>query len=251
MQTTITYFTLTCTEDLHTFFTDMYLITAATEFEMRPFRAACPPWATHLELITGVGLLETAVRLTEYLVMESAAVTGVINFGVAGAYEAERPKGSPALLDICLAREEVVGDLGICLDGRIEALDEDVLPVKGHFFLDMDLLARAKTIFAGQGISFHSGTFVTVNCATGTTARGRLLRDTHGGLCENMEGAAVARVCNHFALPCLELRCVSNMVEDRDLGRWRLRRACERAGKITALLFRELFKAREQQEGSR
>ena len=57
----------------------------------------------------------------------------------------------------------------------------------------------------------------------------------------DMEGAAVARVCGALQVPCLELRCISNMVEDRDLSKWRLREACEKAGATAALLMEEVF----------
>jgi len=63
-----------------------------------------------------------------------------------------------------------------------------------------------------------------------------MLAGLYRGLCENMEGAAVARVCREFGLPCLELRCVSNLVEDRDRSRWRLRDACAMAAEAAALV---------------
>ena len=37
-----------------------------------------------------------------------------------------------------------------------------------------------------------------------------------------MEGAAVAMVCKTFNTPCVELRCISNMVEDRNTADWML-----------------------------
>jgi len=37
-----------------------------------------------------------------------------------------------------------------------------------------------------------------------------------------MEGAAVALACQQLAVPLLELRGISNLVEDRDTRRWDL-----------------------------
>jgi futalosine hydrolase len=51
-----------------------------------------------------------------------------------------------------------------------------------------------------------------------------------------MEGAAVARVCKEFSLPCLEIRCISNMVEDRDQAKWQLQEACTQVGKAVATI---------------
>jgi futalosine hydrolase len=67
-----------------------------------------------------------------------------------------------------------------------------------------------------------------------------MLAARFGGLCENMEGAAVARVCAAFDLPCLELRSISNRVEDRDTGRWRLKEACAKAGAAVARVLEHL-----------
>ena len=44
-----------------------------------------------------------------------------------------------------------------------------------------------------------------------------------------MEGAALAHVAAIYGVPLLELRAVSNLVEDRDLSRWRIREAADTA----------------------
>jgi futalosine hydrolase len=52
-----------------------------------------------------------------------------------------------------------------------------------------------------------------------------------------MEGAAVAQVCAHQQVPFLELRGISNLVEDRDLARWDLKTGAETAQRaVQALL---------------
>ena len=217
----------------------MYLVTAATDFEMQPFLAACRDRvAAHL--VTGIGPVETAVRLYGWLSKNNGTVRGVINFGIAGAYVQPDDTDAPRLLDICLAEQEFFGDLGICLEDRIEQFDNKELQVEDSFVLDKDLLTRAGRILHANQMSFYTGAFVTVNCASGTAKRGKMLADRYRALCENMEGAAVARVCGEFDLPCLELRCVSNLVEDRDTTRWQLKKACRRAGEVTALVTEHL-----------
>lgn len=67
-----------------------------------------------------------------------------------------------------------------------------------------------------------------------------MLRQRYDALCENMEGAAVARICEEYMLPLLEMRAVSNYVEDRDLTRWKLKEACDQAGKAAAMLLKGL-----------
>ncbi|GAB4344880.1 MAG: futalosine hydrolase [Desulfobulbaceae bacterium] len=211
----------------------MYLVTAATGFEMEPYRAAATREAP--ALVTGIGPVETAVRLTTRLVTIHDRVSAVINFGVAGAYVgASGPRAG--MLDLCFAEREVLGDLGVCLGAAIEPVTGPGLEAETVFEMDRTLLERAAAILAREKTPFHRGTFVTVNCATGTQRRGAMLAALHGGLCENMEGAAVARVCREFGLPCLELRCVSNLVEDRNTKNWKLREACRKAGEVTARL---------------
>ena len=217
----------------------MFLVAAATEFEMNPFQAACRIDSVRM-LVTGIGPVETAVNLSVWLARRGETVQGVVHFGVAGAYQQPEGKNSPQLLDICLAEQEILGDLGICFADRIERFSGPELQAPDTFVLDRSLLAKAGSILWSSGIPFHSGTFVTVSCASGTARRGELLAGQYQGMCENMEGAAVARVCAEFKLPCLELRCISNLVEDRDMKRWQLRNACGKAGEVAALVVERL-----------
>lgn len=224
----------------------IYLVTAATEYEMKPLLAQCRSGGFS-HLLTGVGPVETAVRVSSWLHQHGEKVAGVINFGVAGAYFPFSGGEGPGLLDICIAEREVFGDLGVCLPGRIEPFSGKALRVPDSFVMDPDLLARTREIFQTGQIHCYAGTFVTVTCASGTAERGKMLAGQHKGLCENMEGAAVARVCSEFALPCLEIRCISNMVEDRDRSRWQLQKACLRSAEVTSTVVNHLV---EYQKGS-
>jgi futalosine hydrolase len=55
-----------------------------------------------------------------------------------------------------------------------------------------------------------------------------------------MEGAAAAQVCSMFSLDLVELRCISNMVEDRKPSAWKLEEACLRAADTTRIILKEL-----------
>ncbi len=216
----------------------MILATAATEIEMQAFLVEWPgTGAPCLTLITGVGPMETALRLTRFLCETAQRVHAVVNFGVCGAYLQQGGQPQPKLLDICLAEQEVIGDLGICQQDGIEYLDRS-LTGDLAFQLDPSLLGICRKILAGAGQSSSSGVFVTVNAVTATLARGDMLQRRWQGLCENMEGAAVARVCREFAIPCLELRAISNYVEERKPENWRLREACLKAGQCAALIIK-------------
>lgn len=216
----------------------MYLITAATEFELAPFCQAVSTAVPFGTLVTGIGPVEAAVQSALFLARHTGAITGVLNIGVAGAYF--RDQGGAGLLDICLANREVLGDLGICSGDHIQSLGGGTLDIAEEFDLHHPVLLQAAEILHSLQVACRVGTFVTVNCVSGSRKRGDALSLRHEALCENMEGAAIARVCQHFALPLLELRCVSNMVEQRDQQQWRLREACQRGGEIAAEVFKRL-----------
>ncbi|MGI6657220.1 MAG: futalosine hydrolase [Desulfobulbus sp.] len=216
----------------------MLLVTAATTFEMQALLQCLSGEADgFVPLVTGVGPVEAAMVVTAFMAVQPAGAPpcrAVINFGVAGAYCQQQDHAE--LLDICLAEREILGDLGICHADRVESLDSPSLPVPTVFDLDPALLARARIVLDREGIVYRSGVFVTVSCTSGSRERGILLERQYQGLCENMEGAAVARVCRHFGAPLLEVRCISNLVEDRCPSHWRLREACARCGEVVARL---------------
>jgi len=220
----------------------MYLLTTATDLEMQAFAEAGGNTQNTLQLVTGLGPVETTLSLSCLLHEQLNQVDAVLNFGVAGAYPDNGTDLLAGLLDICLAEQEILGDLGICLQDGFERFTSADLRVEDSFVLDPSLLAVAGRALDCAGIVYKNGTFITVNCASGTRKRGWRLAREFQGLCENMEGAAVARVCNHFALPCLEVRCISNMVEDRDTKKWQLKQACTRAGQAAATIVNYLVK---------
>ena len=212
----------------------MILLVAATEMEALPL-AGKTAGRSHELCVAGVGPLETAVRLTRRLCEARGGISLVLNFGVAGAYV-----GSGAgLLDLCLAEQEVLGDFGIYHAGRIEPFGGQ-LASRSVFSLDSRYLAQAAEILGTQESGCKKGVFVTVNGVSATAERGALLRAAHNGLCENMEGGAVARVCEEFAVPCLEVRCVSNMVEDRNPANWQLAAAVRKCGQAVSLLVEQI-----------
>jgi len=218
----------------------MIVAIAATQLEMEPFLAAVlrqgGMWPT---CVTGVGPVETAVRLGAYVHNRGSELSGILQFGVGGAYFNPQSAHQAGVLDVFLAATEVLGDCGICFPDRMEYLAEDLDGVR-QMSLASPLLDRAEDVLKGSAIDYRLGHFVTVNGVSGTAARGRMLQEKWQGLCENMEGAAAARVCLEYGLPLLEIRVVSNMVEDRDRGNWQLSAACIKAGEIAAFLMKEL-----------
>ncbi len=218
----------------------MILIVCATEFELQPLLEIVPAdesrWAS---LVCGVGVVEATLSLSRMLEQRKGEFNAVLHFGVGGAYIPASDE-SVKLLDICLAKEELFGDFGICHNDQIESLPEHLVH-QSRYPLDAGLRKQCIQLLEKKHIILKQGTFVTVAGVSGTAKRGKMLRHQYDGLCENMEGAAVARVCEEFSLPLLELRCISNYVEDRDLSRWKLQEACRDAAVCTAAFLQELL----------
>lgn len=220
----------------------MYLIASSTELEISQLRENRQLRDNFSFLVTGVGVVESAISLARFL-SEAEKRTdciqlldGLILFGVCGAYGGTGTN----ILDICLAEEEHFGDFGIAMNSEIQYFTDDVLKNPCHFDLKNSLFDQMEKNLAALHIPHKSGHFVTVNSSTGTRARGDFLRDKFNAICENMEGAALARVCEIYGLPMAELRCVSNIVEDRDRSKWKIKEAVTKGSCVLAKLLVEL-----------
>jgi futalosine hydrolase len=75
----------------------------------------------------------------------------------------------------------------------------------------------------------RTGRFLSLAQVTGVSPLANQLFERFGAICENMEGAAAAHVCALYDLPFLEVRGISNLVENRDRSRWRIPEAARTA----------------------
>jgi futalosine hydrolase len=191
----------------------------------------------------GMGKTNAAHGLTALL--ERREVRGIIGFGVAGAYA-----GSGLQVgDVALASKAVYGDEGVEAPGGwlstegigIPLLEQDGRPVYNEIVLDAGRVRRATDALTAAGVHVRVGPFVTVSACSGTAVRGAAVAARFGGMVEGMEGAALAHVSALYACPFLEVRAVSNPVEDRDLSKWRLPEAASAAQRAV----RALVAARE------
>ena len=167
---------------------------------------------------TGIGVVNTAHALTRQFEAELPAL--VIQFGIAGAYV-------PACLpvaSVALATEEIYGDVGVITPDGWKPADEIGIPLVpgddplfNRFPLDLEMVRRAAELCGAR-----CGPFVTVSQCTGVQALGDTLHHRFSALCESMEGAAAAHICALYNVPFLEVRGISNLVEDRARARWNI-----------------------------
>jgi futalosine hydrolase len=192
---------------------------------------------------TGIGAVNTAHALATYFATRSKPSL-VIQTGIAGAYvPAGLPVGAVVLADI-----EIYGDLGVLtVEGwkPMEAIGIPVVaardgqPARFNYFpLDGKLVTRASEI--GGTLIARTGPFLTLSVVTGVRTIGDEMHARFGALCESMEGAAAAHVCALHDVPFLEVRGISNLVEDRDRSKWRVQEAAQAAQAVVLKLAENL-----------
>lgn len=176
---------------------------------------------------SGIGKAAAAAAAVALLCGQDVAALWL--FGCGGAY----PDSTLVIGDLALAKAEIFGDEGVCSERGFRDFSEMNLPMRQadkKFFntwpVDQELFSwaqpRLEEHAKAAGKAFCSGPFVTVSCCTGTTREAKSIAARTSGICENMEGAAVALACQQMKIPMLEIRGISNLVEDRDMSRWDL-----------------------------
>lgn len=189
-------------------------------------------------IITGIGKTNASAGAT--LLIEKFSPYLIINFGVGGAY----PSSGLKIGDIAVAEKEIYGDEGIYLkDGfhKTETIDIPLL-VKNRrkyfneFQLNKNLMKKfvsiSRIMYYASPIMVKSGPFLTLSTCTGTFKRAKELEKTFHAICENMEGAAVAHICTLYGIPMVEIRGISNIVENRDKKKWDIKLSSENCQKI-------------------
>jgi len=174
--------------------------------------------------VGGIGKVNAAHAAT--LMIEKFNPRTLVVFGVGGAY----PSSGAKVGDIALASEEVAGDEGVLtLEGfrdteyiGIPLVQSDRARLFNRFPVSSSNIEHARHVLSRSktDVRFHVGTFITLSTCTGTSLRAKELETRYHGLCENMEGAAAAQVAELHGVPWLEIRGISNIVEDRDLKKW-------------------------------
>ena len=186
--------------------------------------------------VGGMGKANAAHAAT--LLLEKQPLEQLIGFGVGGAY----PGSAASVGAITVADCEIYGDEGVDTpDGwlptdaigipLLENADERLF---NRFPVDPRALGFAVELLSRAGHDPVVGPFVTVSCCSGRADRGLQLATRHGAVCETMEGAAYAHIAAIYEVSFLELRGISNLVEDRDLQRWKLAEAAEAAAQAVA-----------------
>ena len=157
----------------------------------------------------------------------------VINTGCAGAYIGS----GLSIGNLVVASEEVLADDGVAVAAgwkdlhymNIPSVEQGGLTCYNLLPLSRHASEKAMRLADYYGVLLMRGRSATVSTCSGNRERGAELSNRWNAVIENMEGAAVAQVCLRCGIDCLEIRGISNMVEDRDLKKWNIPRAVESA----------------------
>jgi len=230
----------------------MIIVTTATAKEMKSaFGFASAPAVkqgevvefelngrTLLLTVTGVGLVNAAMAVGRLL--DRPDVTGMVNLGIAGAYDVgEYPLGTA-----CYVWQEDWPEFGL-LDEEGSVDPKAIGFPLGHVgdkAIWNRILLNPVNDAEKMGLSLPETclrtTSVSVSSVTGTDERAGWLKISCNGDLENMEGFALAFGAAQKGVPFLEIRTVSNLVGSRWEEDWDLNGALDKLGNVTAELFK-------------
>lgn len=180
---------------------------------------AHPKEAEGLELPNGVelgvGKIEASLALTRRLCAGLPEL--VVNFGVAGVF----PGSGLDVGDVCLVTEETLADEGVVTEDGFADLVELKLADRRVWTANADWAHRLSEALGEP--RWVRGT--TVSTISGTDDVAAAYAERVSSVVESMEGAAVARVCEAFDVPWVQVRSISNRVGERSKGGWDIGRA--------------------------
>jgi futalosine hydrolase len=190
------------------------------------------------------GIGKTNAAHAAVIMIEKYSPSMIVNFGIGGAY----PSSGLEIGAIAVAEKEVHVDEGVFLKDGFHTLETMGIPTamsgRRRYFNEFpaDRLLGRKALKAASCVAnAASGRFATASSSSGTKKRGLEIERRFNVICENMEGAAVAQICCIRGIPFVEMRGISNMVEDRDTGKWDMKLAAERC-QIALIYFLERLK---------
>lgn len=164
-------------------------------------------------LVTGVGMVPTAVVTT--MVLGKYTYDAVINAGICGSFDRNIPLGK--VLNItsdCLPETGAEDGEHFLSIIDLKLLDQDEFPFFGGKLIN-DSVFDSNLI---NGLTTASG--VTVNTVHGNAQNIGAFIARHTEVVESMEGAAFMYSCKMHHIRHLQVRSVSNYIDDRDVSTW-------------------------------
>jgi len=187
----------------------------------------------------GVGKVNAAHSAT--LMLENYDVDLMILFGIGGGYKGAR------IGDVAVAQSENYAEEGVMTeDGwkSMEFIGFPLLKNEKEYFNTFQMESRlshlAVKVSGDLGFKAAYGNFITVSQCSGTRESGELLKSRFNGICENMEGVAVAHICAMYGIPVIEIRGISNIIEKREPKKWNIPLAVSNCNKVVSEIVKRI-----------
>ena len=183
-------------------------------------------------LISGIGLSFTAYKLSKALLEKKYDL--VINLGIAGSFNSTIKIG-----ELTQVISEQFADLGIKdKDKFIDVFEAGLVNANEFPFVNGKLTPKILKITEAYNLKkVHA---VSVNTVSGNKNEIEQLKKKYQADIESMEGAAVFYVCMEENVPVIQLRSISNYIEERDKSKWNIPLAIENLNNFCVKLFYEL-----------
>jgi futalosine hydrolase len=210
------------------------LLVTATELELAPLFARLTPASSSLSserlrafthgshqvdvLTTGVGMIATAAWCGRVLARESYDLA--VNLGVCGSFDPAYPPGTVVnVVADCIAELGAEDDEQFLTVQQLGLLGANEPPFRGGLLVNPD--AKGNRVIA----RLPAATAITVNTVHGNERSIARVVERFQPVVETMEGAAFMYACLASGSRFAQVRAVSNMVEKRNRGAWKLQEA--------------------------
>ncbi len=183
-------------------------------------------------LISGIGLSFTTYALSKALFKKKYDL--VINTGIAGSFNKKLEIG-----DVVQVVSERFADLGIRdKNSFIDIFEAGFLNANEYPFENAELKSSNIENSVLKKIKQVKG--ISVNTTSGNQSEIIQLQKKYNPDIESMEGAAVFYVCHKENIPVLEIRSISNYVEERNKSKWNIPLAIKKLDDFFMLFLKEL-----------
>ena len=154
---------------------------------------------------SGIGKVNAAMCMQ--ILADLFAVSHVINTGIAGSLDADLDIGDVAISTDLMHHDFHVGPFGYDW-GQVPDMDVHAFPA------DPRMADLAEELCKAQGVNCRRGRIVSGDQFIAEKAEKEAIIEHVGGLCTEMEGAAIAHVAYRNGIPVLVLRAISDKADD-------------------------------------
>jgi futalosine hydrolase len=199
------------------------LLVAATEGEISALRPDLKPDVD--VLVTGIGMVATAARCARALALTRYDLA--LNVGICGSFDRALAPGS-----VVHVMRDNIAELGAEDNDEFVTIEAIRLPAEWTF-----VNSAPPPLAALQALPAVNA--ITVNTVHGNERSIAAVMERFRPEVESMEGAAFMSACLISNVTFAQVRAVSNIVERRNRGAWRVAEAIERLAEATRRILAE------------